>query len=287
MSFPARTPAPAIRRRSSQGLLKATRVAVLGAQLFLLCWSGLAAHQSVTLSWDTNREPDLAGYRIYYRTAAGDLSEVIDVANTTTFTVPNLGEGITYLFSVTAYNNASLESQPSAEVSFTSGSVSDTTLLTVVNGTGGGNYAVGRQLAVSANPPTEGSQFRRLDWRCFYSCQSVRSDNNRNNSLLGCDDYRDFLLKRLKIPSLSLSPQSAASARGQMTKAPAVHRLPRAFSVSEAYASPHVLPGVRRTRMHEFTRWTGITGEITRLPTTHTDVSWKPSAMLFRLFDFN
>lgn len=132
---------------------------VLGAHLFFLCWPSLAAHQSVTLSWNANSEPDIAGYRIYYRTTAGDSSESIDVANTTTFTVSNHGDGVTYLFSVTAYNSASLESQPSAEVSFTAGSVSDMTLLTVVNGTGGGNYAPGNQVAVSAKPPPEGSQF--------------------------------------------------------------------------------------------------------------------------------
>lgn len=159
ISFPARTPAPAIRRRSSQGLLRARFVGVVGALLLLSCWQSLATYQSVTLSWDANPEPDIAGYRVYYRTAVGDSSEVVDVGNTTTFTVPSLGDGITYLFSVTAYNNASLESQPSAEVSYTAGSVSDTTLLTVVNGTGGGNYVAGKQVVVSAKPPPEGSQF--------------------------------------------------------------------------------------------------------------------------------
>jgi hypothetical protein len=120
----------------------------------------LAIHpQSVTLSWIPNPEPDIAGYRVYYRATAGDSSEVTDVGNTTTFTVSNLVDGVTYVFSVTAYNSASLESQPSAEVSYTTGSVSDTTILTVVNGSGGGKYAVGKQVVVSAKPPPEGSQF--------------------------------------------------------------------------------------------------------------------------------
>ncbi len=92
----------------------------------------------------------------------GQLREIpksSDVGNTTTFTIPNLGEGTTYLFTVAAYNTASLESQPSVEVSYTTGSDSDTTLLTVVNGTAGGNYPVGKQVLVNAKPPPEGSQF--------------------------------------------------------------------------------------------------------------------------------
>jgi hypothetical protein len=156
-SFPARTPVSAIRHRGSQGLFRAKLLGALAALFFGLSPLCPAA-QSVTLSWDANAEPDIAGYRVYYRTAAGDSSEVIDVGNTTTFIVPNLGDGITYLFSVTAYNNASLESQPSNEVSNT-GSVGDTSFLTVNNGTGGGNYAVGTLVVISANAPPEGSQF--------------------------------------------------------------------------------------------------------------------------------
>ena len=35
----------------------------------------------VTLEWDPNAEPDLAGYKVYYGYASGNYSQVIDVGN--------------------------------------------------------------------------------------------------------------------------------------------------------------------------------------------------------------
>ena len=58
----------------------------------------------VTLAWDPNTEPDLAGYKLYYGTASGDYAEVIDVGNTTMYTVTNLTAGDTYYFAVTAHD---------------------------------------------------------------------------------------------------------------------------------------------------------------------------------------
>ena len=58
----------------------------------------------VTLAWDPNTEPDLAGYKLYYGTASGDYTQVIDVGNTTMYTVTNLTAGHTYYFTVTAHD---------------------------------------------------------------------------------------------------------------------------------------------------------------------------------------
>lgn len=157
-SFPARTPALAIERRSSQGLSAGRFIGVLGLLLSTLCSPSRAA-QSVTLAWNANSEPDIAGYRIYCQTAAEDSSAVVDVGNPTTFTLPNLGAGIAYLFTVTAYNGALLESLPSNAVLFNAGALADTTLLTVNSGAGGGSYPVGAVVTVSANSSTEGSHF--------------------------------------------------------------------------------------------------------------------------------
>jgi Fibronectin type III domain len=110
ISFPTGTPVPAIRCRSSQGFPRATLLGVLVALVFGSALCGAA--QSATLSWDATSEPDIAGYKLHYRTADGSVSQVIDVGDTTTFSIPNIAEGITYLFTVTAYNDASLESQP-------------------------------------------------------------------------------------------------------------------------------------------------------------------------------
>ena len=73
----------------------------------------------VTLAWDPNSEPDLAGYEIYYGTASRNYSFHIDVGNVTTYTLTGLQPGVTYYFAATAYNAQGLESDYSNEVVYT------------------------------------------------------------------------------------------------------------------------------------------------------------------------
>lgn len=86
--------------------------------LFLVTGAGA---DTVTLSWNANSEPDLAGYRIHYGTAAAPFGQLVDVP-VATATVPNLLKGVTYTFAVTAYNTAGAESAYSAPLSYTPGS---------------------------------------------------------------------------------------------------------------------------------------------------------------------
>ena len=81
-----------------------------------------------TLSWDapsTNTEgtplTDLAGYFIYYGTATGDYSQIVDIGNVTTNQVTNLIDGITYYFAISAYDTYMNESDYSNEISRTIG----------------------------------------------------------------------------------------------------------------------------------------------------------------------
>lgn len=86
--------------------------------LATMFWStiDLPAH-SITLIWDANTEPDLAGYRLYY--GALDSAEVmIDVGLSTSVPVVDLAAGGIYHFYVTAYNTVGLESGPSEQVSY-------------------------------------------------------------------------------------------------------------------------------------------------------------------------
>lgn len=87
----------------------------------LPCLAATGATNSVTLSWNANSEPDIAGYRLYYGPASAPYGSLLDVS-TTTATVSGLRTGATYTFAVTAYDTAGLESAYSLPVSLTAGS---------------------------------------------------------------------------------------------------------------------------------------------------------------------
>ncbi len=72
----------------------------------------------VTLAWDANAEPDLAGYKVYFGTASRTYGTPITIGTTTTYTVTGLAPG-TYYFSVTAWNGGGQESGYSNEVTAT------------------------------------------------------------------------------------------------------------------------------------------------------------------------
>ena len=59
---------------------------------------------------------DLAGYKIYYGTSSGNYRQNVNANNVTTYTVPNLTDGLTYYFAVTAYDTSMNESGYSNEV---------------------------------------------------------------------------------------------------------------------------------------------------------------------------
>jgi hypothetical protein len=78
--------------------------------LLLHAASAAAQTQSVTLQWDANTEPDLAGYIIKYGVQPGVYTNSIDVGNQTTWTVSGLQDHYRYYFAVQAYNSARLVS---------------------------------------------------------------------------------------------------------------------------------------------------------------------------------
>jgi hypothetical protein len=69
----------------------------------------------VTLAWDANPDPNIAGYRVYYGTSSRDYSFYADVGNQTTCTIANL-QNTMYYFAATAYDAGGQQSPYSAEV---------------------------------------------------------------------------------------------------------------------------------------------------------------------------
>ena len=71
---------------------------------------------NVTLAWNASADSGVAGYLLRYGNASGVYSSSMDVANSTSASVPGLQRGATYYIVVTAYNLARQESAPSNEV---------------------------------------------------------------------------------------------------------------------------------------------------------------------------
>lgn len=75
---------------------------------------------NVALTWTANREPDLAGYKIYVGTASGTYSfpgSPFLTGRVTSYTASHLPKGQTYFFALSAYDSAGNESPLSAEAS--------------------------------------------------------------------------------------------------------------------------------------------------------------------------
>ena len=87
------------------------------------------ASEPVTLAWDANTEPDLAGYIVEYGTASQQYTQSLSLGKVTQVTVTGLLADTTYYFVVRAYNNVGAVSSPSNEIVYrTQGAVSAATL---------------------------------------------------------------------------------------------------------------------------------------------------------------
>jgi len=90
----------------------------LSALLILTCLPAKALSADITLAWDHNSEPDLAGYRLYIGNSSQNYTEFIDLGLTTQYTISGLIDGTAYFFTLTAYNQRGFESSFSNEVRY-------------------------------------------------------------------------------------------------------------------------------------------------------------------------
>jgi hypothetical protein len=99
---------------------------ILFSTALSFCFLATAHPMDISLQWHANSEPNLAGYKIYYKTEfSGPIYEgtgavegdsPIDIGDMTEFTLHGLLDGEDYFFAVTAYNFEASESTYSNEV---------------------------------------------------------------------------------------------------------------------------------------------------------------------------
>ena len=75
---------------------------------------GFAAQ--VTLAWDANTDPSVAGYKLYYGYASRTYGTPVNVGKVTQYTLTGIQEGINCYFAVTAYDTNGNESAFSTEL---------------------------------------------------------------------------------------------------------------------------------------------------------------------------
>jgi fibronectin type III domain protein len=93
-----------------------------GVTTLLLCTAFIfstrtAQAGSITLAWDPNPEPDVAGYVLNYGTSPGIYSQRLDIGATTMTTLSSLTDGVVYYFAVAAYSTGGVTGPLSAEIS--------------------------------------------------------------------------------------------------------------------------------------------------------------------------
>jgi len=86
--------------------------------LFLLLLAGTCSASTITLAWDSQSAPDLAGYRVYYSdtnstpftgTGADQGASPISMSTQPSATITGLNAGKAYYFAITAVNTAGIE----------------------------------------------------------------------------------------------------------------------------------------------------------------------------------
>ncbi|MCX5832974.1 MAG: fibronectin type III domain-containing protein [Deltaproteobacteria bacterium] len=98
-------------------LLPVISLAILVTSILCLHIFTSAVHAAqISLEWDANGEPDLAGYRVYYGTSSGNYTASADIGNNTHCVISNLEPGVTYYLAATAYDSEGNESGFSDEI---------------------------------------------------------------------------------------------------------------------------------------------------------------------------
>jgi hypothetical protein len=106
--------------------------------LLLILSPSFAGAVQITLAWDPNDEPDVAGYIVYYGTQSGAYDFDVDVGNYDSVTISGLEKNMKYYLAVTAYDIEGNESDFSDEIVYPNSPSSPSSGGSGVSGGGGG-----------------------------------------------------------------------------------------------------------------------------------------------------
>jgi len=118
---------------------------------------------SVTLSWYPSPSTNVTGYKVYFGLASRTYTTSIDVGNVTNATVTGLLAGTTYYFAVTAYDSAGLESDFSAEVSYTVPALPPAAV-TLTAPANGANYLAPASISLAASVTTNSHTINQVQF---------------------------------------------------------------------------------------------------------------------------
>lgn len=123
---------------------------LLAIVVVLLSSASVGRADTLTLAWDPNPEPDVAGYYVFIGTASGIYDTVVDVANSTAYTFGSAQPGRTYYMTVAAYVAGPILGPHAPEVVAT---VTNTAPVLINPGNLAGQVGNSVSLAVSASDP--------------------------------------------------------------------------------------------------------------------------------------
>jgi fibronectin type 3 domain-containing protein len=126
----------------------------------------------LTMAWNANPEPDLAGYMVYYGTASRSYGTPIDIGKVTSYTLTGLTSGQTYYIALTAYDTSDNESSFSNEVSATTQAAETVSTPNVLTGPTSGTTGVGYSFTTGGSSSSLGRAI------------SIRLEGRRNSSIL-------------------------------------------------------------------------------------------------------
>jgi len=70
-------------------------------------------------SWDAVSSPAVSGYKVHWGTQSGVYDHSLDAGNVTELIIAEFAQGVQYFAAITAYSNTGVDSDYSAEISFT------------------------------------------------------------------------------------------------------------------------------------------------------------------------